>query len=730
MLVLWGSLAGLLLYLELVYHISGFGIGGGNPFYILFLIGAWSAVETLVIGVLKGRIKKLCFYFCIWTATLWTCAQRIYLHIFKQPLLWEAVFKGGQDALSNYWREALTGMMQVMPFLLLMLFPGILMTVLIQRKKWELPGFDGLRVLRMLVLLTVCMAGCIIVMETGRYVRADYYEIYYEFYDPLTIAEDLGVLSLFQRDTTVSLARQTGKIWKWITGRDRTRREFREALAGEDAVRESSSRISESYTEERADGQKQPEEPGRAVGPGLPEKEAVGQGLSEEGTVGQKQPEEPEKTENGLDIDFETLRILADNKQKSWLADYLEGQEPTKVNDYTGFFEGYNLIFLTAEGFSPYAVREDVTPVLYRLIHSGFVFDNYYVPLWQTSTSDGEYINCTGLIPDGQFSMRKSADNDMLFTLPRFFSGEGVPCLAYHNNSLSYYDRYLTHSNLGYLFKGSLLGKLNQEQWGDYIFDMENPQEWPASDLEMMQGTVGDYIGEQRFHVYYMTVSGHMNYDFKGNAMSSKNREAVEELPLSENARAYIACNVELDKALGYLLEELEEAGILERTVICLSADHYPYAMTTDQYQELAGRDLSAGMDLYRNNLILWNAGMEEPVSVTKACGSMDLVPTLLNLFGFDFDSRMYAGRDIFSDREGLVIFNDRSFVSDGCIYRRRGKEITWLTDADGNFIVPEEERENYLKRLTEEVKERYQFSAYVLQENYYADIEAALNAP
>ena len=44
----------------------------------------------------------------------------------------------------------------------------------------------------------------------------------------------------------------------------------------------------------------------------------------------------------------------------------------------------------------------------------------------------------------------------------------------------------------------------------------------------------------------------------------------------------------------------------------------------------------------------LWNAGMEEPVIVDKACCSVDVLPTLLNLFGFDYDSRMYAGRDIF----------------------------------------------------------------------------------
>ncbi|NLD88114.1 MAG: sulfatase-like hydrolase/transferase [Clostridiales bacterium] len=193
---------------------------------------------------------------------------------------------------------------------------------------------------------------------------------------------------------------------------------------------------------------------------------------------------------------------------------------------------------------------------------------------------------------------------------------------------------------------------------------------------------------------------------------------------MSENAQAYIACHIELDKALEYLLAELEAAGKLENTVICMSADHYPYAMTEEEYEELAGKDLSDGMDKFRNNLILWNAGMEEePVTVTKACGSMDLLPTLLNLFGFEYDSRMYAGRDIFSDVEGMVIFNDRSFVTDSCIYNKKAKQTKWLTGEDGRLKVAESMQDAYFDAMKQEVKDRYQFSAYILQENYYQDI-------
>ncbi len=378
---------------------------------------------------------------------------------------------------------------------------------------------------------------------------------------------------------------------------------------------------------------------------------------------------------------------------------------------------------MTAEAFCPYAVRADLTPTLYKMMNSSFVFNNYYVPLWQTSTSDGEYVNCTGLIPDGRYSMKKTAVNNMAYTLPRFFAAEGVYSWGYHNHTLSYYDRHLTHPNLGYDFKASKPGDLSAEEWASRLFVMEDPYAWPASDYNMMVGTIPEYIGADRFHVYYMTVSGHLNYTFFGNRMARKNKDAVAGLNLSENSQAYIACQIELDKALQYLLAQLELAGKLENTVICLSADHYPYGLSKEHYEELAGKDLSGAMDMFRNCLILWNAGIQEPVIVNKACCSVDLLPTLLNLFGFDFDSRMYAGRDIFSSEEGLVIFNDMSFVSDTVAYNAIQDTATWLAG------LPQETQDAYMKAKKQDVADRYLFSAYILRNNYYDIVQQCVDA-
>lgn len=707
MLALWLSLSGLLLYLECIYHVSGFGMKLTNPIFTIFVAFAWAAVETLLILLIKGKGKKILFHVFMWWSIVWTGAQVIYLHIFKQPMLWEAIFRGGQDALTNYWREALTGFMEVSPYLALAIAPGILLAVLVHKGKLKMPEFQVLPLMRTLLAIVVSVSAGYIFMAVGKAADKNYYEDYQDFFDPLTVAEEMGVHPTLQRDTVLSVKQLVGNVVH--KGKKQQGKQQNSQTPVQTPTPAQTAEPAESSADNRDSS-----EPAQTDSPDPMEQETT-------------QPEVFVPAPNVFALDQETLLSLADNKKQSWLAEYIINDPPTMTNEYTGIFKGYNLIFLTAEGFSPYAVREDKTPTLYHLIHTGFVFENYYVPLWQTSTSDGEYVNNTGLIPDGQFSMRKSASNLMPYTMAGFFNREGLQSRAYHNNSLSYYDRHLTHPNLGYLFKACNLGGLSASEYGQYIFEMETSNRWPASDYQMMISTMPEYVNDERFFTYYMTVSGHMNYNFHGNSMSALNKDAVSDLELSENGRAYIACHIELDKALEYILEQLKEAGQLEKTVIVLSADHYPYAMTSEQYEELAGKSLSGGKDLFRNNLILWNVQFEEnPVVIDKPCCSVDVLPTLLNLFGFPYDSRMYAGRDIFSTDEGLVIFNDRSFVSDGVIYNRKTKETIWLKDAEGNLIVPKDQQDAYLAQKQQLVKDRYQFSAYILQENYYQDVEEA----
>ena len=352
---------------------------------------------------------------------------------------------------------------------------------------------------------------------------------------------------------------------------------------------------------------------------------------------------------NALDIDFQALADSASDSALRSMAQYFGSLTPSKKNEYTGLFQGKNLVLITAEAFSPWFISRELTPTLYKLTHEGFVCENYYQPGWGQSTTGGEYAVMTGLLPTwvgSNVSFYASANDDMPFALGNQLRALGYRTGAYHDNIYNYYNRDKTHPNLGYDYQGVGNG-----------LTMTEDGSWPYSDLEMVQNTIGDYIDGYvsdgtPFHVYYMTVSGHGSYGW-GHAMAAKNRaKAQAAYPnASTQVQSYVAANLELENALTYLLEQLEAAGIAEDTVICMSADHYPYLLAepeTDYYNELRGVvDSERDTDRYRNALVLWCGGMENAVTVTDPCSAVDIVPTLSNLFGLEYDSRLLSGRDV-----------------------------------------------------------------------------------
>lgn len=352
---------------------------------------------------------------------------------------------------------------------------------------------------------------------------------------------------------------------------------------------------------------------------------------------------------NALDINFQALADSASDSALRSMAQYFGSLTPSKKNEYTGLFQGKNLVLITAEAFSPWFISRELTPTLYKLTHEGFVCENYYQPGWGQSTTGGEYAVMTGLLPTwvgSNVSFYASANDDMPFALGNQLRALGYRTGAYHDNIYNYYNRDKTHPNLGYDYQGVGNGLTVTEDGS-----------WPYSDLEMVQNTIGDYIDGYvsdgtPFHVYYMTVSGHGSYGW-GHAMAAKNRaKAQAAYPnASTQVQSYVAANLELENALTYLLEQLEAAGIAEDTVICMSADHYPYLLAepeTDYYNELRGVvDSERDTDRYRNALVLWCGGMENAVTVTEPCSAVDIVPTLSNLFGLEYDSRLLSGRDV-----------------------------------------------------------------------------------
>ncbi len=406
-------------------------------------------------------------------------------------------------------------------------------------------------------------------------------------------------------------------------------------------------------------------------------------------------------------IDFPKLAESTDDAMCRTTDEYLAQVVPTRKNSYTGLLQDYNLITICAESFCPWFISEELTPTLYKLSHTGIIFDNYY-GTFQSVTTNGEYTMCMGLYPDmsrtkTDSSFNVAGTNYLPFCLGNALKEKGYQTWGYHDYIGDFYNRNITHANMGYTFKAA-----------DSGLDMKI--DWPSSDLEMMEASVDDYLSSKEpFHAYYMTFSGHYQYNWD-NAMSDKNRDAVRDLPYSEPVKAYIACNLELENALTYLMERLEQAGVADKTCIVLTNDHYPYGLTEEEYNELAGQTLDTTFEKYRNSFICYVPGLSENIVVDEYCSTADILPTLLNLFGVDYDSRLLAGADVLSNGVHIAVLSDKSFLTK-----------TFRYDAGTETVIPADESitisDELLAAYRLYVDNKFQMSSNIVNSDYYAHV-------
>ena len=408
---------------------------------------------------------------------------------------------------------------------------------------------------------------------------------------------------------------------------------------------------------------------------------------------------------NNLDIDFDNLIANESNSTIKTMHEYFKNETGTLQNAYTKYFEGKNLILFMAESFNEIAVREDLTPTLYKLVNSGFKFNNFYTPTI-SSTIGGEFQELTGLVAaSGFLSPWKSGENYFPFGLATAFQDLGYNTFAYHNHTYTFQSRNKYLAALGF---DNYLGCRNG------LEDRINCNQWPESDVEMIKTTFADYKNsEEPFMVYYVTVSGHGDYGFNYSAMARKHKDEVQDLDYSEKPLAYLAAQIELDKALELLIENLEENDLLEDTVIALVGDHYPYYLSLDEVNEIASYKKDSVIEINRSNFILWNSEMET-VKVDKVGSQIDVLPTIYNLFGVNYDSRLIIGKDILSTEPGLAIFGNSSWVSDKGSYF-----------ASTNKFVPKDEEvdEEYIKYMNKVVSNKTTMSKYIMTYDYYRKV-------
>ncbi len=659
-----------LIYWELVFRLF---TGGALPsiatVYILLLSVAYSSLGYLLSTLTsKPGINRVITETLLLLTSLAYIVQFLIFRQFKQFYDINTMTGGAGDALTGYFYE----LMQLLfhqggIFIVLLLLIPVLVYPFLSRKLLPaLPGTLSNRLTSILTSLTCYSLALVLILTSPIYGP-----VYHGQYNFQSAVSGFGLVTGLRLDLQNKL-------------------------------------FDSGYSFEAPEPATQPTEPELTEPPATQPTETTGE------TEPATEATEPviEYGYNQLNIDFDKINESAPSQVQELNA-YVSSLTPSKQNEYTGLFAGKNLIFITAEAFCAEAIREDLTPTLYRLATKGFQFTDYYQPSG-AGTTGGEYLNIFGMIPTkGGQSLKSTANHYNFYTIGTQLDRLGYYGKAYHNNDYTYYNRHITHENLGY--SDGFMGYGNGME--DYVYPY-----WPPSDYEMFTATIPQVLDKQPFNLYYMTVSGHSNYTPDFHDMVARHWDRVKDLPYSRDVRSYFAANLELEDSLTYLVELLEAEGIADDTVICIASDHFPYGLDSDAtvgnmplLSELYGYPVETYLQQDHSRLILWSGCLEdkEPVIIDSPASSLDILPTLFNLFGVEFDSRLLPGRDVFSDAEPLVFLTNYDWKTDlGTYYSGRAA----FEPASEDTVIPE----GYVDRIKAVVRNKMTYCKGVLNTDYF----------
>lgn len=408
---------------------------------------------------------------------------------------------------------------------------------------------------------------------------------------------------------------------------------------------------------------------------------------------------------NIQNIDFD---VKNDNKKIDELNQYFKYNNATKKNDYTGIYKNKNVIYILAESLYPIAIDKDLTPTLYKMTYSGFNFKNYYTPLYSKSTSDGEYMADWGLLPksDNESNISDSMNNSNPYMLVSMFNKKNYNTYGYHNYYGYFYDRKNYFKSVGFnSYKFCEDGIVSNCKMGDFFH---------ASDEEMFKNTINDYINDDNFFVNYVTLSAHGVYKYDKNKVAQKYYDLVKDYDYPEELKVYLAANIDLDRGLEFLVNELEKAGKLEDTVFVITPDHYPYYLNPVGLETLnlrSSEDKTDKFNLHHSSLIIWN-NQNKYVEINNYSSIIDVLPTVLNLFGLEYDSRLLIGKDILASNDGIVMFSDNSWINKKGIYDATKEKFICNNPCDVD--------ESYVDDINNYVRNAFVASSLVQKHNYY----------
>lgn len=394
-------------------------------------------------------------------------------------------------------------------------------------------------------------------------------------------------------------------------------------------------------------------------------------------------------------ITFIKAKKTTNEEDITFLEEEYSKEEENYQTNYTGKYKDKNLILLQLEGIDNWLITKEDTPTLYKMMNSSINFTNHYSYYnGGGSTFNSEFAVNTGFITPLSYTQNAYTFNKNTFpySLAHLFKNMGYSVNAFHMNDSEYYSRGTNYKNWGYEnYYG--LKELGVYKDDSYTLDRE---------LILNETFSEKMFPEEKFVDYIITYSGHLPFTTEKGVCRKLviedvlKKENLEELPndyilptLTEEECARRQAK-ETDYMVELLLNKLTEKNLIDNTVIVVFTDHYLYTLSDqtilDKYKET------------KNNLInktpffIWDNETTKK-KITSVTSQLNILPTLLNLYGLEYHPNYYIGADALNNNyHGKVFFSDYSWY-DGNVYVDGGivtnnKSIDPISLEDKNYYI------------------------------------------
>ena len=407
----------------------------------------------------------------------------------------------------------------------------------------------------------------------------------------------------------------------------------------------------------------------------------------------------------------------------------LNSNEQVK-NKYTNIYENKNVITIHAESIQNYLIGleingREVTPNLNKLSSEGMYFSNFYSQESVGTSSDSEFTLNTSLMPASRGTVFVSYWNRDYITMPKLLKEKDYYTFSMHANNCTMWNRNNMHPSLGY------------DKFYCYTdsFTIDETIGLGLSDKSFFKQAVPIIkdinANNKRFygnlimltnHTPWNDIDEYSDFDVTMKYIDQNGEEKVAPYLEGTMLGSYIKAVNYADQAIGQLINDLDEAGLLDDTVIVIYGDHdskikkseyvkfYNYVPETDSILNKEDPNYKA-VDYYSYELnravpfIIWHKNDKKSVKVDTVMGMYDVMPTLGNMLNF---YNPYAlGHDIFSITENVVIFPDGNWLTNKMYYNSQKEE--------GMPLNNEPVSVEYIAKYSKEAEEKISISDKII---------------